>query len=119
MTAHAGLEAFLEEFFAAAPEAGSPQALPEGVSVTFELRGEGGGSWTVSRDQGRTAIQRGSVAIPDCRLRCSVADFRSLLRGELDARQGFLEGRFEVEGDVGLVLRLKRSARSNPLGEST
>lgn len=111
MAAQAGLD----EFFAAVPEADPSWSLPDGVSVTFDLRGEGGGCWTISRDRGALAIHRtgrpGSPdsGAPDCRLRCSVSDFRALLRGELDARQGFLDGRLEVEGDVGLVLRLARA----------
>jgi hypothetical protein len=112
MMAHTGLE----EFFAAVPEAATPWTLPDGVRVRFELRGEGGGSWTVSRLDGEWEIQRSADGFPDCLLRCSVPDFRALLRGELDPRQGFLEGRLEVEGDVGLVLRLKRSVRATPLG---
>lgn len=102
-------QAELDEFFSAVPEADAPWTLPEDVSVMFELLGEGGGSWTVCTQQGRLSAQRNTSAIPDCRLRCSVADFRALLRGEIDARQGFFDGRLEVEGDVGIILRLARA----------
>ena len=85
--------------------------LPDGVSVTFDLHGDGGGSWTVVRRDGAVDIGRVDEVYPDCRLRCSVSDFRALIRGELDPRRGFLERRLEVEGDVGLVLRLQRSVR--------
>lgn len=97
------------EFFAAVPEAKVVDALPDGVSVTFDLRGDGGGTWTVSRHGGRTAVSRHEAAAPDCRLACTVADFRALVNGELDPRAGFLEGRLAVEGDVGLVLKLQRT----------
>lgn len=106
-----GAPARLDEFFAAVPEHEALSALPDGVSVTFDLRGEGGGTWTVARQGGRTEIRRRAASNPDCHFRASVIDFRAFLRGELDARQGFLEGRFQVEGDVGLVLRLQRVAR--------
>jgi predicted lipid carrier protein YhbT len=90
------------------------------VSVTFDLRGEGGGSWTVSSRDGsaevaRRAEQNGKAgpASPepyaDCVLRCEVSDFRALISGALDPRRGFLERRLDIEGDVGLVLRLLRS----------
>lgn len=104
----------LDEFFAAVPEADVIDALPDGARVTFDLTGDGGGEWTVSRNGGSTAIERSNHGRPvDCRLRCSVADFRALVRGDLEPRQGFLERRFQVEGDVGLVLRLQRTvARS-------
>lgn len=98
----------LDEFFAAVPEA-ELAALPDGVSVSFELRGEGGGTWTVSRVNGATRVRRKLVAYPDCHVRCSVSDFRALVRRELDPRQSFLEGRLAIEGDVGLVLRLQKT----------
>jgi putative sterol carrier protein len=99
----------IEAFFAAVPEAQVVSALPDGVSVAFELTGEGGGNWTVAREGSTTRVEPGSSAHPDCRLRCSVDDFRRLVNGELEPRRGFLEGRFSVEGDVGLVWRLRRS----------
>jgi putative sterol carrier protein len=84
-------------------------ALPSGVAVVFELSGPEGGRWTVERDdEGRGRIREVAPPRPDCRLKCSTDDFRSLLQGTLDPRDGFLEGRFEVEGDVGLVLALHR-----------
>jgi putative sterol carrier protein len=99
------------EFFAAVPEADVLHGLPDGVSVTFVLEGEGGGTWTVQRKGQQTEVTRAAHPYPDCRLACSVADFRALIRGELDPRQGFVERRLEVEGDVGLVLRLRRRVR--------
>lgn len=99
----------LDAFFATVPGERVIASLPDGVSVTFDLRGDGGGMWTVIRSGDRTEIVRNAVSRPDCRLRCSAADFQALIRGDLDARQGFLERRLEVEGDVGLVLRLQRS----------
>lgn len=107
MTATAGIDAF----FATIPESLVLGSLPDGVSVVFDLHGEGGGTWTVTRRGDSTEIVRRGDPAPDCRLRCTVADFRALLRGELDPRRGFLERRLEVEGDVGLVLRLQRTVR--------
>lgn len=99
----------IDAFFAAVPEAQVLSALPDGVSVTFHLEGEGGGTWTVSRRADHTRIDAHAVDHPDCRLRCTVADFRALIVGELDPKRGFLEQRLHVEGDVGLVWRLRRS----------
>ena len=100
----------LDDFFASVPD-GDALPLPDGVAVTFDLVGDGGGTWTVERRHGQTTVQRSEVPNPDCRLQCSVQDFRALVRGDLDPRAGFLEGRLEVEGDVGLVLRLQRITR--------
>jgi putative sterol carrier protein len=99
------------EFFAAVPEADVVSVLPDGVSVTFDLRGEGGGLWTVRRSGDHTSVAAEEDPRADCRLECTVQDFRALIRGELDPRQGFVERRLRVEGDVGLVLRLRRTVR--------
>lgn len=103
------VSAALDTFFATVPEPVLLQSLPDGVSVTFDLQGEGGGIWTVIRSGEGCDVVRQAIPAPDCRLRCTVADFRALLHGELDARRGFMERRLEVEGDVGLVLRLSRT----------
>src|SRR5262245_13446259 len=99
----------LEEFFAAVPEGRVLHTLPDGVSVTFDLQGDDGGTWTVTRRDGTLGIERRPDPNADCRLTCTVSDFRALIRGELDPRRGFLERRLAVEGDVGLVLRLQRT----------
>lgn len=99
----------IDDFFAGVPNTGMLDALPDGVNVTFDLTGEGGGLWTVSRRGTDMRVNRGSAERTDCRLTCSVADFRALLVGELHPMKGFVEGRLTVEGDVGLVLRLHRT----------
>lgn len=99
------------EFFAGIASDPGLRVLPDGVSVRFDLGGEGGGTWTVSHADGTAEVSRRLEAHPDCLLRCEVADFRALLDGELDPRRGFQERRLHIEGDVGLVLRLLRSTR--------
>ncbi len=98
----------LEGIFLSVP-ARSFVDLPDDVSVTFDLHGEGGGTWTVTRTDGHTVVARADVATPDCRIACTVGDFLALLEGVLDVRHAFLAGRLGVEGDVGLALRLRRA----------
>jgi putative sterol carrier protein len=99
----------LERFFAAVPSGSAlSRALPEGVSVTFVLSGDDGGTWTVRRTGDGADVTRDEAHPPDCALRCTTQDFRALLRGKLEPRRGFLDGRLDVAGDVGLVLRLHR-----------
>lgn len=101
----------IDDFFAGVRNAELVHALPEGVTVAFDLTGEGGGKWTVSREGDRADVRRTDAGDQpaDCRLRCSTDDFWALLRGQLHPMDGFVSGRFAVEGDVGLVLRLHRS----------
>ncbi len=85
------------------------EALPEDVVVTFELAGDGGGTWTVKRFGPAVTVRTGSHATPDCRLSCQASDFQHMLAGHLSSRDGFLQGKLVVEGDVGLVLRLEKA----------
>lgn len=101
----------LEHFFStiAERETGS---LPDGVSVLFQILGDGGGTWIVTHEEGHCEVHSGprDGVRPDCRLSCSTEDFQAILCGDLDPREGFLDGRLDLEGDVGLILKLHRLA---------
>lgn len=106
----------VQAFFDTAPEKLATMlqgAIPPGAVITFELSGDGGGTWTVTRKQGTVEVVRAAVDPVDCKLQCSVADFDRLLHGALDARGAFMDGRLLVEGDVGLVQRLNKAFRTN------
>ena len=96
--------------FFRAPPSGLIDALPSGVCVTFELsHDDWQRSWTMRRDDdGNGRIVPRAPSPCDCRLACTADDFLALVTGRLDPREGFMEGRLEVEGDVGLVLQLHR-----------
>ena len=99
----------VERFFAHLPQ-GLVDALPTGVCVTFELSdGDWRRAWTVRREEdGQGHIIPRPLEGCDCRLGCGASDFIGLITGSIDPRKGFIEGRFDVEGDVGLVLQLHR-----------
>jgi len=101
----------LDEFFRSVPARCTPP-LPDGVAVTFEVQGDGGGVWTLTNEDGTATVSRASADRPDCRLRCSAEALASILDGELDPYDGVLDGRLHLEGDVGLVCRLQGTARS-------
>ena len=84
------------------------EVLPVDVRVCIVLSGSGGGAWTVETT-GVPSVRRGDVQPADCRLSCTVVDFLALVEGRMAPRDGFLEGRLDVEGDVGLILRLQRA----------
>lgn len=86
--------------------------LPDGVAITFRLVGDGGGVWTLRRAGGRSELRFGEVARPDCLLACSVEDFAAWLQGELDPIEAHVARRVQLEGDVGLLLRMQRRERT-------
>lgn len=93
------------------PGVAMARVLPEDVMIAFELEGEGGGVWTLRRDERGVEVIPEDVGLVDCRLRCSVDDFRSLLTGDLDGLSVFMSGRLRIEGDVGLAMRLEGAMR--------
>jgi putative sterol carrier protein len=107
----------LSDFFVHA-EAGMQDvlcnALPDGVVVSFELHGDEGGSWRVERAGLGVTVRPGRPDRADCRLICAASDFRLLMRGELGSREGFMQGRLKVEGDIGLVLKLEAAINRRP-----
>ncbi len=82
--------------------------LPDGVAITFRLVGDGGGVFTLVRDGERVEIRLGDLERADCRFSCSVEDFAAWYRGDLDPIRAHLERRVHLEGDVGLILRIRR-----------
>lgn len=107
----------LSDFFVHA-EAGMQDilcaAIPDGVTISFELNGDEGGVWRVTREGLGVSVRPGRPERADCRLICAASDFRLLMRGELQSRDGFMQGRLRVEGDVGLVLRLEQAINRRP-----
>jgi len=100
----------LDDFFhASVAGEGVSSALPDGVRVTFDLSGEGGGTWTVCRDRhGEVEVYRHAVSRPDCRRACDTDAFIELISGRMNVRKAFLDNRIKVSGDVGLVWRLHK-----------
>ena len=74
-----------------------------GATVKFDLGGDGvifvdGASNpnTVSNDDGEA----------DCTIAISMADFETLLAGDLDPTTAFMMGKLKVEGDMGIAMKL-------------
>lgn len=106
------LDAFDRFFADAAIQSALVGVMAAGALVVFELEVDGETrAWMVRHDEGRLAVLPPDGSGTDCVLRCTGADFRALLTGALSPRQGFLERRLRVEGDVGIVLELRRALR--------
>lgn len=83
--------------------------LPEDVQVTFQLDGEGGGTWTVARTTDGVEVRPGPAIWADSVLACSVTRFVDLITGHADPEQAFAQGQLRIEGDLGLLLRLRQA----------
>lgn len=84
-------------------------ALPSDAFVTFELLGEGGGTWTLHAKPEGIDVRPGRAVWADSVLRCSMSRFVDLVTGAVDVREAFFDGTVRVEGDVGLLVRLHQA----------
>jgi len=82
-------------------------ALPEDVTVGFQITGVGGGDWQVARTAAATQLGPLQTGPRDCTVRCSADVLMAIVRGRLDARDAYLDGRLRLVGDIGLALRLQ------------
>jgi len=87
------------------------KALPVDVRVVIELTGPGGGTWTLDRTAEGPRIVRGDAPWCDSRLRCPVARFSQILRSDTDPMALLARGEVQIEGDIGLLLRLRTAWR--------
>ncbi len=82
-------------------------ALPTDVTVAFFISGPGGGDWQVARTGRTPAVGPVAPGPKDCTVRCSAPVFMGIVRGTIDTRDAFLDGRLRLTGDIGLALRLQ------------
>jgi hypothetical protein len=82
--------------------------LPERVELGFIVDGPRGGAWQVASGRGG-AVEVGRLVpgAKDLVVRCLDIDFEDILGGRLPPAVAFEDGRVRVEGDIGLLLRLR------------
>ena len=100
---------FFEEQFSVDLRARVRQALPLSVAVAFELDGEPAQVWVVRNDAAGVRVSREATKRVDCRLRCSEEDLLGIIQGRTDPLRAFLDGRLEVEGDIGLAMKIQKA----------
>lgn len=75
--------------------------------MEIEVRGLGGGVWTLDILADDVAVWRGRAADgPDSRLITDVLTWTALAAGRTNGTDAFMRGRLEVEGDIALTLKL-------------
>jgi putative sterol carrier protein len=93
------------EFFEGAPSRIDP-ARTKGFRASYRFDVEGAGSWRVEVDDGNVRIEE-SDAPADCVVRASEATFLRIVNREASPMGAFLTGKVRVEGDMGLLLKLR------------
>lgn len=74
----------------------------------FVLEGESGGTWLINlRDGAKVSREEGDS---DCAITLSTDDFIGLVEGGIDGNQLYFQGKLQIEGDMGLALKLENLA---------
>ena len=85
-----------------------PQEGPEmrelNAVFQFNLSGDETGNWFVDLKEGKAGA--GDHASPDCTVSMDSSDFIDLYNGDTQGAMLFMSGRLQIEGDMGLALKL-------------
>ena len=76
-----------------------------GAVYKFVLEGEGGGTWLVNL-KGTPTISPGDGS-SECTIKMAAHDFVDLLEGRAQGQDLFFAGKLQIEGDMGLALKLQ------------
>lgn len=75
-----------------------------GATYRFELSGDGGGTWLATLKNPPKIEEADGAA--DCILKLAAADYVELMEGRVEAPQLFFAGKLQIEGDLGLAMKL-------------
>ena len=73
----------------------------------FSLTGDGGGDWVIELTDAVQEVREGTDDNAKCTIKMSAEDFLGLIAGKLNAQMAFMTGKLQVEGDMGLALKLQ------------
>ncbi len=90
-----------------------PQALnkeaAQGLTATYQFEVRGSEEFTahLRLENGQARYHDGTAPSPDVIIKTPAEVWLAVARGELDGAQAFMAGKYQVEGDLGLLLKLK------------
>ncbi len=85
--------------------------IPEkanGIDATIQLHlsGDGGGDWAILIHDQKIEAVPGEVSNPRLVLSGDAQDVLQVLSGQMDAMRAFMQGKFKVQGDVSLGMKM-------------
>lgn len=96
-----------KEYFDTVPERFvADKAKGVEATYTFELEGDGGGTWTVSVKDGAVSVQEGSVDQPSVTYKMKAKDYVDLANGDLGGVKAVMTRKLKVKGSVALAKKM-------------
>ena len=77
------------------------------ATIQFEVTGKQPGNWFFSIENGRCSYHEGKANSPNLAIQTPSELWLAISNNELDGQQAFMDGKYLVHGDVGLLMRMK------------
>ena len=75
--------------------------------IQFVVTGKQTGNWFLSIENGRCACREGVADAPTLTIKTPSAVWLTIANKEMDGQQAFAEGKYSVQGDIALLMRMK------------
>lgn len=76
------------------------------ANIQFRLSGEGGGNIYLSIADNKCLSVEGDCAVPDLTITAPADIWLKMARGEINRAQALMDGRYKVEGDMDLLIKM-------------
>jgi putative sterol carrier protein len=100
-------EMTVQEWIDKLPEYFIPEKA-NGIDATIQLHltGDGGGDWAILIHDQKIEAVPGEVSNPRLVMSGDAQDVLGVLSGQTDAMRAFMQGKFKVQGDVSLGMKM-------------
>ena len=76
------------------------------AKVLFHITGNQGGDWVGTIKDQKLAVETGTTPNPNITISADTQDIFNLVNGKLNPMAAFMQGKVQVDGDMGLAMRL-------------
>lgn len=77
------------------------------VIVQVNIRGAGGGTWTVTIKDQKIQTKQGTQSSPTLAIDITQTDYMDIVNGKMSAEKAFFSGKIQFKGNIAVALRLK------------
>lgn len=76
------------------------------AKVLFHITGNQGGDWVATIKDQKLSVENGVIQDPNVTISSDTQDIFNLVNGKLNPMSAFMQGKVQVQGDMGLAMRL-------------
>lgn len=83
------------------------QAAGTTAVIQYNIKGDGGGSWYFTINDGMCSVAAGSSENPDLTLEMSGNDWLDIVAGKTTGMKLIMFGKLKLKGDTGLAMKMR------------